>query len=216
LVDLDEVCITNVNRQLPALTDNIGRPKAVVLAERVAGINPSCRVSPVVEFFTRENFECILAPRYDFVVDATDSLQHKLLAIWQCRERGLPALTVGGSAGKCDCTRVKVADLGDAENDALLRYVRKRLRERHAFPRGDGARFNVRCVYSPERTLYPWADGRVCTAPEPGAATELDCESGLGSASYVTGAFGFAAAGEVVRLLTAPASANAPAAAPGG
>ena len=208
LVDFDEVCVTNVNRQLPALTDTVGRPKAVVLAERVAGINPACRVEPVVEFFTKENFERLLAPRYDFVVDATDSLQHKLLAIWQCRERGLPVLTAGASAGKRDGTRVKVADLGDAENDALLRYVRKRLRERHGFPRGEGSQFGVRCVYSPERPVYPWADGSVCATQEPGAPTELNCDNGLGSATFVTGAFGFAAAGEVVRLLTGGAGAG--------
>lgn len=203
LVDLDEVCVTNINRQLPALSDTIGRPKAAVLGERVLGINPACQVEVLVEFFTKESFDRILTPRYDFVVDATDSLQHKLLAIWQCRERGLPVLTAGGSAGKRDGTRVKVADLGDAENDALLRYVRKRLRERHGFPRGEGSQFGVRCVYSPERPVYPWADGQVCETQEPGAATELNCDNGLGSATFVTGAFGFAAAGEVVRLLTA-------------
>lgn len=202
LVDFDEVCVTNVNRQLPALTDTVGRPKALVLAERVAGINPACDVEPVVEFFTKENFERLLAPRYDFVVDATDSLQHKLLAIWQCRERGLPVLTVGASAGKRDGTRVKAADLGESDSDALLRFVRKRLRQRHGFPRGDGERFGVRCVYSSELPVYPWADGRVCATQEPGGAAELDCENGMGSATFVTGAFGFAAAGEVVRLLT--------------
>jgi tRNA A37 threonylcarbamoyladenosine dehydratase len=204
LVDFDEVCVTNVNRQLPALTETVGRPKAQVLAERVAGINPACRVEPVVEFFTKENFERLLAPRYDFVVDATDSLQHKLLAIWQCRERGLPVLTVGASAGKRDGTRVRAADLCESASDALLRFVRKRLRERHGFPRAQGEHFGVRCVFSPEPPVYPWADGRVCATQEAGSAAELDCENGLGSATFVTGAFGFAAAGEVVRLLTTP------------
>lgn len=202
LVDFDEVCVTNVNRQLPALTDTVGRPKAQVMAERVAGINPACGVEPVVEFFTKENFERLLTPRYDYVVDATDSLQHKLLAIWQCRERGLPVLTVGASAGKCDGTRVRVADLGESDSDSLLRFVRKRLRQRHGFPREEGVPFGVRCVYSTELPVYPWADGRVCATKEPGSAAELDCENGLGSATFVTGAFGFAAAGEVVRLLT--------------
>jgi tRNA A37 threonylcarbamoyladenosine dehydratase len=209
LVDFDEVCVTNVNRQLPALTENVGRPKTLVLAERVAGINPACRVEPVVEFFTRENSDRILTPRYDHVVDATDSLQHKLLAIWQCRERGLPVLTVGGSAGKRDGTCVCVADLSEATSDALLRFVRKRLRERHGFPRGEGARFNVRCVYSPERPVYPWSDGRICPSPEPGCAVAPDCASGLGSAAFVTGAFGLAAAGEVVRALVVPPETGA-------
>jgi tRNA A37 threonylcarbamoyladenosine dehydratase len=162
----------------------------------------------VVEFFTQENFERLLAPRPDFVVDATDSLQHKLLAIWKCRERGLPVLTVGASAGKRDGTRVKVADLGESDSDALLRFVRKRLRQRHGFPRSEGVPFGVRCVYSPELPVYPWSNGQVCATKEPGSAAELDCESGLGSAAFVTGAFGFAAAGEVVRLLTAPAAST--------
>ncbi len=201
LVDLDEVCVTNINRQLPALTDTVGRPKAAVLAERVQGINPACRAEALVEFFTQENFGRILGAGFDVVVDATDSLQHKVLALGECRKLGIPVLTSGGSAGKRDGTRVRVADLAEAANDALLRYVRKRLRERYDFPRGEGVRFGIRCVYSPERALYPWADGSLCEKPEPGAAVELNCESGLGSVSFVTGAFGLAAAGEVVRLL---------------
>lgn len=203
LVDLDEVCVTNINRQLPALTDTVGRPKATVLAERVHGINPACRVEALVEFFTQENFERILSMGFDCVVDATDSVQHKVLALGECRKRGIPVLTVGASAGKRDGTRVKAADLGEAGNDALLRYVRKRLRERYDYPKGEGVHFGIRCVYSSERAVYPWADGSVCEKPEPGAAVELNCESGLGSVTFVTGAFGFAAAGEVVRLLIA-------------
>lgn len=201
LVDLDEICVTNMNRQLPALTATVGRAKVAVLAERVRDINPACRVEPVAEFFTRENAERLLAPDFNYVVDATDSLQHKLLAIAQCRDRGRRVLTVGASAGKRDGTRVRVADLGEAETDALLRFVRKRLRERHGFPRGTGSRFGVRCVYSPEHPVYPWSNGTICAAREPGGPETRDCESGLGSAAFVTGAFGFAAAGEVVRHL---------------
>lgn len=201
LVDLDEICVTNVNRQLPALTDTVGRPKATVLAERIAGINPACRVTARVEFFTQENFAAVLAPAFDVVVDATDSLQHKLLAIVRCRDRGLPLVTVGGTAGKRTGAGLEVSDLGLSGRDPLLRYVRKRLRERHGFPRGAQGHFGVRCVFSNEERVYPWASGEVCATREADSDLALDCESGLGSAVHVTGAFGFAAAGEAVRLI---------------
>src|SRR6185437_11688398 len=72
LVDLDDVCVTNVNRQLPALDGQIGRPKVAVLAERVAAINPACRVTTVQEFFTKASADRLLAAPFDYVVDAID------------------------------------------------------------------------------------------------------------------------------------------------
>lgn len=202
IVDFDEVCVTNVNRQLPALSDTVGRPKVAVLAERIAGINPGCRVHAVVEFFTAENAARVLEPRYDCVVDATDSLQHKLLAIVECRARQLPVLTLGGTAGKRDGTRIQITDLGLSSGDGLLRFVRKRLRERHGFPGGARTKLGVTAVFSDEEPVFPWANGAVCATREPGSDAALDCETGLGSATHVTGAFGFAAAGEVIRMVT--------------
>jgi tRNA A37 threonylcarbamoyladenosine dehydratase len=201
LIDLDDVCVTNVNRQLPALDGQFGRPKIDVLAERVRLIQPECRVTAVAEFFTESSAARLLEPRYDFVVDATDKLANKCLLIAGCRERGVPVITIGGAGGKRDGTAVRVCDLAHSVQDELLRQVRRKLRRDFAFPREQAADFGVACVYSPEKPVYPWADGACRTEPEPGSTQALDCASGLGTACHVTGAFGLAAAGEIVRRM---------------
>ena len=201
LIDLDDVCVTNVNRQLPALDGQIGRPKIDVLAERVRLIHPGCRVECVAEFFTAATAERLLATRYDFVVDATDKLANKCRIITGCRERGIPVLTCGGAGGKRDGTAVRVCDLAFSEQDELLRQVRRKLRRECEFPRDVRAEFGVACVYSPEKPVFPWADGTCSPEPEPGSTLALDCATGFGTAVFVTAAFGLAAAGEVVRRL---------------
>jgi len=114
----------------------------------------------------------------------------------------LPILTVGGAGGKRDGTAVRVADLARAEHDELLRQVRRKLRRDFGFPRDQHQPFGVPCVYSPEKPVYPWSDGTCGTDPEEGGESlTLDCASGFGTATFVTGAFGFAAAGEVVRRI---------------
>ncbi len=203
LVDLDDVCITNVNRQLPAIDGEIGRPKATVLKERVGRINPECRVETALEFLTDKTAARLLAPRFDFVVDAVDLMSHKALIIAGARERGMPVLTVGAAGGRRDPTRIHTGDIGEG-NDELLRQVRKRLRRDHGFTSGAHqgiTRMGVRCVWSNERPVFPWADGTCAATAEPGSNLKLDCESGFGTAVFVTGAFGLAAAAEVVRVI---------------
>jgi tRNA A37 threonylcarbamoyladenosine dehydratase len=205
LIDLDDVCVTNVNRQLPALDGNIGRPKISALAERVRLINPACRVEEVAEFFTETTAARLLAADFDYVVDAVDLMSHKALIIAGCRDHGLPCLTVGAAGGRRDPTQIRAGDLGDAENDLLLRQVRKRLRRDFGFLKGAAKgrmHFGVRCVWSGERPVFPWADGTCAAVAEPGSNLKLDCATGFGTAVFVTGAFGFVAAGEVVRQLT--------------
>jgi tRNA A37 threonylcarbamoyladenosine dehydratase len=201
MIDLDDVCVTNINRQLPALDGQIGREKVTVLAERVALINPGCAVTALTDFFTPASADRLLAPRYDFVVDATDKLANKCAIITGCRERGIPVLTMGGAGGKRDGTAVRVADLAHTVQDELLRQVRRKLRREFDFPRGVHADFGIPTVYSPEPPIYPWADGTCSTEPQPGESLTLDCATGFGTATFITGAFGFAAAGEVVRRI---------------
>lgn len=203
LIDLDDVCVTNVNRQLHALDGAVGRPKVEALADRLRLINPACRVEGLAEFFTASSAARLLEPRYDFVVDATDKLTNKCLIITGSRERGLPVLTIGGAGGKRDGTAVRVADLAHSEQDELLRQVRRKLRRDCGFSRDVRQDFGVVCVYSPEKPVFPWTDGTCATEPEPGSSLQLDCASGFGTATAVTGAFGFAAAGEVVRRIAA-------------
>ncbi|MFZ9682452.1 MAG: tRNA threonylcarbamoyladenosine dehydratase [Cephaloticoccus sp.] len=202
LIDLDDVCVTNVNRQLPALDGQVGRPKVEVLAERVRLINPGCRVTAAQEFFTAASAGRLLAGRFDFIVDAIDTMSQKALLIAESVQRGFPVLTVGGAGGRRDATQVRAGDLGDAWGDELLRQVRRKLRRDHGFSAGDQKgrmHFGVRCVWSSEPQVFPWADGTCQVEPEPGTNLKLDCESGFGTAAFVTGAFGLAAAGEVVR-----------------
>jgi tRNA A37 threonylcarbamoyladenosine dehydratase len=102
-----------------------------------------------------------------------------------------------------------VGDIGEA-GDELLRQVRKRLRRDYDFDSGAQrgiTRMGVPAVWSEERPVFPWADGTCAVEPEPGSSLKLDCGSGFGSAVFVTGAFGFAAAGEVVRRITAGVTA---------
>jgi tRNA A37 threonylcarbamoyladenosine dehydratase len=199
LIDLDDICITNVNRQLHAIDGQIGRPKADALADRVRAINPACRVEMIAQFFTTATTAALLTPRYDFVIDAIDKLSHKCAVIVGCRERGLNVLTVGGAGGRRDGTAVRVSDLADSTQDELLRQVRRKLRRDFGFSREE--KFGVPCVYSPERPVFPWSDGTCAMEAEPGSNLKLDCATGFGTATFVTGAFGFAAAGEVVRRL---------------
>ncbi|MCE9610545.1 MAG: tRNA threonylcarbamoyladenosine dehydratase [Chthoniobacter sp.] len=201
MIDLDDVCVTNVNRQLPALDGQIGRAKVDVLAERVRLIHPGCTVASVTEFFTATTAARLLEPHYSFVIDATDRLANKCAIIVACRERGLPVLTMGGAGGKRDGTAVRLADLAHTVQDELLRQVRRKLRRECAFPRAPRESFGIPCVFSPEAPHYPWADGTCATEPEPASSLKLDCATGFGTATFVTGAFGFAAAGEVVRRL---------------
>lgn len=202
LVDLDEVCVTNINRQLPALEGTIGRPKAEVLAERVLAINPACRVTARVEFFVESTAELLLAgERFDYVIDAIDALKNKALLIARCRAAGIRVITCGGAGGRRDATGVRVDDLAFTHRDPLLRYVRKKLRSRHGFPRDVEQPFGVLAVYTQEMPVYPQADGTVCERAAVDGDTGINCASGLGAATFVTGAFGFAAAGVVVNAI---------------
>src|ERR1041385_2300279 len=201
LVDLDEVCISNVNRQLHAVTGEFGKPKVEVMAARVRAIHPDCEVHPMQSRFTKTTASEILATPFAGVLDAIDSPSLKALLIAGCRERDIPVVTTGGAGGRRDPTAIPVEDITRVTHDRLIQYVRRILRAEFGFPRGE-KKFGVGCVYSPEAQVYPGKDGSVCAAPEPGAKLRLDCRSGYGTATFVTGTFGFAAAAEVVKMIT--------------
>jgi len=210
LIDLDDVCLTNVNRQLPALDGNIGRPKVAALAERVKLINPACTVTTVSEYFTAQTADRLLASRFSWVVDCIDLMSNKALLIAACVRRGQPVVTVGSAGGRRDATRIRVSDLGDSHGDELLRQVRKKLRRDYGFAKGKGHHYGIPCVSTQEQPVFPWADGTCAAEPEAGSNLRLDCATGFGTAVFITGAFGFAAAGEVVRSIALEAGAVAP------
>lgn len=201
LVDLDDVCVTNVNRQIHALDGTIGHPKVEAMAARVRAINPHARVCPVAAFFTRENAAGLLATPFAHVVDAIDDVPNKSLLIAACRERGIPMLTCGGSGGRQSGLGIQVTDLTRARHDRLLRQLRRHLRREHGFPKEREREFGVPAVCLGAPPVYPWSDGRVGDRKESGTELKLDCASGFGTATFVTGALGFAAAEYVVRAI---------------
>ena len=204
LVDLDDICITNTNRQLPAMSGQYGKLKIHVMRDRILAINPDCHVHLIEDFFTESTAEAILDAPYDFVIDAIDSLKNKSLLISKCHQRKIPVIITGGAAGKVDPTKVTLADLGSSKNDSLLFRLRKKLRRDFDFPAGTKTsnlkpqKFKMMCVFSPEDTIYPTAEGGTCNIPDPETNLKLDCESGMGSVSHITALFGLMAAGHVV------------------
>lgn len=206
MVDLDEICITNVNRQLHAMDGQIGRQKTAAMAERVRAINPNCELEVIEGFFTERNVEEVLGREVDGVIDAIDSMQHKALLLAECRKRGLPVVTCGGAGGKRDATRISVRDLAFSGKDALLHQLRKNLRKHHGF---DGVAMGTKpeamgisAVFSDEPPVYPGSDGEVsCERPED-ADMRLNCATGYGTVTHVTATFGVVAAGEMLDLLS--------------
>ncbi|MGQ4879159.1 tRNA cyclic N6-threonylcarbamoyladenosine(37) synthase TcdA [Billgrantia sp. LNSP4103-1] len=207
LIDLDDVCVSNVNRQLPALDGSIGRPKVEVLAERCRAIQPGIEAIADTAFVTPTNLAQRIPEDADYVVDAIDSVMAKAALIHWCRRRKLPIVVAGAAGGQTDPTRIKVADLARTEHDPLLAKVRARLRRDYGFSRNPKRRFSVECVYSDEQLVYPGADGEVCLQkPGTGETTRLDCASGVGAATFVTGSFGFVAASRVLARLAKQAA----------
>lgn len=207
LIDADDICVSNTNRQLPALDGQYGRNKALAMAERCRAINPDIDVDPVEAFLTASNMEQLLDRRFDLVIDACDSFRVKVEAIAWCRRRKLPVLTVGAAGGRTDPTLVRIRDVSRTEHDAMLALIRKKLRGEFNFPKNPQRYFGVPAVYSLENVKYPQADGSVCgLRPQLGAdaALKLDCGAGLGAATHITGAFAFAAVGKALEMLLKP------------
>lgn len=211
LVDFDLVCATNANRQLHALQGTTGEPKVVVMAERLRRINPKVTVITRQEFYNQATSERLLsapdAPPIDFVVDAIDNMTAKCHLIQTCRDRGIPMVVVMGAAGRMDPTQVQVADLNRTLMDPFARMVRKVLREKHGFPSksltGIPAVFSDEPKIAPQDLLYDHGEGFRCVCPQ-GQNDFHSCEHRNvieGSAGFVTGTFGLAAASVAVRTL---------------
>ncbi len=200
LIDFDEICLTNTNRQLPALSGTVGKKKGQVMAQRVADVNPDCHCQIIEDFVTTHTIaDYLSADRgYDYVIDAIDSIKFKSEIVYFCKRNKIPVITTGGAGGVTDPLTIKVADLSRTYNDALAAKVRSRLRTEFGYTRNRKRRFGVECVFSSQQRLYPKADGSV-SYQKPGIhGVSLDCRFSYGSASFVTAVFGFVAASRVV------------------
>lgn len=205
LIDLDNVAESNVNRQLHALTDTLGKAKVTALAERIAQINPFCRVTEIEDFITVDNLEQLIgAQRFDYIIDAIDDVRAKTALIAYCRAHGLRLITIGGAGGQTDPTKIEIRDLCRTEQEPLLAKVRKRLRNEHGFPRGTKNKFGIDAVFSTEPVRMP-ATGDSCSLDD-AAITGLNC-AGFGSAMTVTASFGLVAVAQVLRRIAEEAAA---------
>ncbi len=208
LIDADDICLSNTNRQLHALAGEYGRPKVEVMAERARAIHPSVEVAAIAQFLTPSNLDALLGRGYDVVLDCCDAFRVKVEMIAWCRRRKIPLIVCGSAGGRTDPTLIAVRDLSKTQHDAMLALIRKKLRDEFNFPRGPKRYFGVQAVYSLENVRYPQADGSVCgTRPAltGEAGLKLDCGGGLGAATHVTATFGFAAVSRAIaRLLRGP------------
>lgn len=199
LIEMDEVCITNTNRQSHALASQVGRSKNQVIAERLRDINPEIRIHCVEDFLDSNNLKTFIGPQHHVVVDAMDAAITKGALVAYCSARKIRLVTVGSSGGKSDPTRVQVADLARTEGDPLLAKIRSQLYRHHGFARDTHRKFRVDAVFSPEQMVYPKPDGSVCMEKQALLdGIKLDCAGGFGSSVMVTGSFGFAAAARAV------------------
>ena len=208
LIDLDNVAESNINRQIQALSGTIGQAKIAALAERIAQINPLCRVTLVEDFIAPDNLEQMIGGHgFDYVIDAIDNVRAKAALIAYCRARDIPMITIGSAGGQTDPTRIAIRDLSKTEQEPLLKMVRKRLRKEYGFPNSIKTKFHVDAVFSMEPLSFPEAEAS-CALDEHGAAAAaagagvsgLNC-AGFGSSMVVTATFGMVAAGHLLRSL---------------
>ncbi|GAB3379166.1 tRNA cyclic N6-threonylcarbamoyladenosine(37) synthase TcdA [Massilia agri] len=205
LIDLDNVAESNINRQLQALTSTIGMPKIEALKERIAQINPFCKVTLVEDFIDPENLESMIAGKgFDYVVDAIDGVKSKAALIAWCSANKMPLVVIGGAGGQTDPTKIEIRDLARTEQEPLLKKVRKILRAQYGFAKGEKNKYHIDAVFSMEPLRYPDA-GDAC-AIDANSITGLNC-AGFGSSMVVTATFGMVAAGHLLRKLADGANA---------
>lgn len=213
LIDLDNVAESNINRQIQALSTTVGMAKIEALKQRIALINPYCEVELVEDFIDPDNIpQMIGTNRFDYVVDAIDSVKAKAALIAYCSQHAIPLVVIGGAGGQLDPTKIEVRDLARTEQEPLLKKVRKILRARYGFARGEKNKYHIDAVFSMEPLRYPQSgEGDACEV-DANSITGLNC-AGFGSSMVVTATFGMVAAGHMLRKMAEAANA-APAPAP--
>ncbi len=198
LIDMDDICCSNINRQCHALEHTIGQQKVQAMEDRIKQINPACQVDGIELFLTPDNAGELLACNADWVVDATDRMSVKAAILGTCRQLNKRAITVGGAGGLTNPALLEISDLGRAGSDDLLRMTRKKLRRSYGWASGSGNIYGVPAVFSRERLpLASDSNGSPYSA-------NLDCAGSLGAVCHVTAAFGLAAASIVINNSTEP------------
>ncbi|MFC6649147.1 ThiF family adenylyltransferase [Paenibacillus rhizoplanae] len=151
LIDKDSVDITNINRQLHALTTTIGQNKTDLMVDRIKLINPECEAIALNMFYTEETYEELFKYKLDYVIDASDTIIYKIHLIKECLARKIPLISSMGAANKMDPTRFQVADISKTTMDPIARVIRTRLRK-------EGIKKGVKVVFSTEKPMKPRED----------------------------------------------------------
>lgn len=205
LMDMDDLCVTNTNRQIHAMVSTVGCMKTETMAERIVDISPETEVDCLSCFYSETNEDRLFDVPPDLVIDAIDAMNPKAHLIAACYRRAVPVVTCGGAGGRTDATRIEVADLARTMGDPLLARLRKVLKNDYGMPLGEGAKkLGIPCVFSQEKPVFPTCEGGVSDERDRSFAGRMGCDSGFGSVTHVTGTFGFLAAGAALNLLTQP------------
>jgi len=202
LIDLDDVCVSNINRQVHALQTTVGQMKTDVMAARLKEINPELEVHIEHRFLSPANVAELLHGELSYVFDATDSIKAKTSLIAHCRRNKIPLVVCGGAGGQLDPTQIQLEDLARTSQDPLLAKIRNNLRRHHNYSRNPKRKFGVECVYSTEQLKYAQEDGSVCaTKPSGSGPVKLDCASGFGAVTSVTSVFAMVAVSRILEKL---------------
>ena len=185
LVDFDTVSESNLNRQLFALDSTLGRPKALVAADRARDINPEIRVFPRIERYSAETRAELLSRDYDYILDAIDIVTSKLDLIQSAHALGIPIVSCLGTGNRLSADGFRISDISETRDDPLARVMRKELRKRGIL-----------------HTAVLWAPGSAATPSCTGEEPPQGRRSIPGSVSWVPSAAGLMLAGFVIRALT--------------
>lgn len=192
LVDDDKICPTNLNRQIIAVTSTIGRQKTAVMKERILDINPQAQVTTCDCFFTSENAGEFDFSRYDYIVDAIDTVSSKLILAEMAKKAQVPIISCMGAGNKLDPTRFEVADISKTSVCPLAKVMRHELRARGIL--------SLKVVYSKEPPIKPAAEEE--TGVDTGGRKSNARRQVPGSVSFVPSVAGLIIAGEVIKDIT--------------
>lgn len=196
LIDMDDICVTNINRQLPAMTGTIGQLKTEVMAERVKLINPECQTHIIDDFISPQNLTEYMDSSFDYVIDAIDSVKTKAALIAYCKRHKIKIISIGGAGGQTDPSQIQIADLSKTIQDPLMAKVRAQLRKEYGFSQNPKRKFGVPCVFSTQPLIFPQVEGQCETS------ATMNCANGFGAATMITATFAFFAVAKVVEKLT--------------
>ena len=195
MIDMDDICVTNINRQIHAMTGTVTQLKTEVMKERVEKINPECVVEIIDDFITLENIPEYLNRGYDYVLDAIDSVRTKAALIAYCKRNKIKLITTGGAGGQTDPSQIQIADLSKTIQDPLASRVRSLLRKEYNFSQNPKRKFGIDCVFSTQPLIFPKM-GEGCEV-----SATMNCANGFGAVTMVTATFGFFAVSRVVDKL---------------